>query len=155
MINPIKDITIGELFGSIVVAVTVISGFIQFSPIKINPWTWLAKKIGSAVNEDVFKELDALHQNIEGVKNDFEKLQDAFDERNAVECRRVILRFSDEILHGVLHSKEHYNEVLNCATEYDQFCLAHPDFKNHLTVSAINIITAKYTSHMQNNDFLQ
>ena len=34
------------------------AGIIQIAPIKLNPYSWLAKKIGNALNTDVIKQLD-------------------------------------------------------------------------------------------------
>ena len=40
----LEELTIGELLGWGSAAVVALSGVVEFSKIKINPWTWLARQ---------------------------------------------------------------------------------------------------------------
>jgi len=66
----------------------VLSIIIQIAPIKINPWSWLARCIGRAINKDVIEKVDEIDKKVIG-------LEQKTDERNATLCRTHILRFGD------------------------------------------------------------
>lgn len=112
---------------------------VQLAPVKIDPWTWLARKIGHAINGDVISRLD--------------KLEKSFEERAAKDARIRILRFGDEILHGVHHSKEHFDQILQDITEYEQYCDAHKDFKNNMTVLTTRHIMETYSECLEERKF--
>lgn len=113
---------------------------VQLSPIKIDPWTWLARKVGHAINGDVIDRLD--------------KLENTFEERAAKDARIRILRFGDEILHGVHHSKEHFDQILQDITEYEQYCRDHPDFVNNMTVLTTKHIMETYSACFEGHSFM-
>ena len=61
----IFDLSVGEMVGYLTTGVVAISAFVQISPIKINPWTWLAKKIGRAINGEVLNRVEALGEQVQ------------------------------------------------------------------------------------------
>jgi hypothetical protein len=75
-------------------------------------------------------------------------------ERNAVECRTRILRFGDEILHEMEHSKEHFDQILRDITSYEHYCNSHPNFPNNNTVITTQIIKDTYRKRWDEHDFL-
>ena len=120
---------------------------VQISPIKVDPWSWLARKIGRAMNGELLDRMD----NLEGV---VKSIREIGDERAAKATRVRILRFGDEILHGVEHSKEHYDQILQDITEYEQYCKDHPEFKNNMTVLTTQRIMSTYSELWEENRFL-
>ena len=120
---------------------------LQLSPIKIDPWTWIARKIGRAVNGELLERMDKLEKVVEtmGAKS---------DEQAAKATRIRILRFGDEILHGIHHSKEHFDQILQDITEYQQYCMEHPDFVNNMTVLTTKHIMEVYSACFEDNKFL-
>lgn len=66
---------------------------IEIIPIKINPWTWLARKIGKAILGDVTEQLSGISEQL---KSHIE--EDAKDKAKRLRVR--ILRFADELLQG-------------------------------------------------------
>lgn len=120
---------------------------IQIAPIKVNPWTWVARAIGRAINEEVIQKVDRLEKNLQGLKDDT-------DELKAKECRIRILRFGDEILHDVKHSKEHFDQVLQDVTDYELYCSEHPEFKNGMTAITTNRIKSTYEECFKEHSFL-
>ena len=119
---------------------------IQIVPIKINPWTWLAKKIGKAVNEELIERVDNLEKTVTN-------MQDSAAEREAKATRIRILRFGDEILHGVNHSKEHFDQTLLDITEYQQYCREHPNFLNNMTELTSKQIMETYSACFDKRKF--
>ena len=138
----IKDI----LFGSGGVAVIAMT-LLQVSKININPWSWLAKSIGKAINGEVISKVDKLER-------DLTKLRDTIDEREAVNCRTRILRFGDEVRHGERHSKDHFDQTLRDIVAYERYCEAHPDFLNNITEITSSRIKEIYRRCLEENDFL-
>lgn len=120
---------------------------VQLAPIKLNPWTWVAKAVGRAINGEVIEKVNALSKDL----NEFKAV---CDKREAEQRRMQILRFGDEILHGVQHSKEHFDQILLDCTYYEQFCDDHPYFANGVAVQTIALIKSTYMSCMEEKTFL-
>ena len=114
---------------------------VQVSPLKINPWSWLGEVLGRFLG-------------IKEIKKSLDNHIQMDDERNVKQCRMRILRFSDEILQGKPHTKEHYDEVLDDITEYERYCDTHPGYKNSKAGMAIRNIEARYQLHLRDRSFL-
>lgn len=143
-----------ELIGVIGAIIVGISAVIQISPIRINPWSWVAKKIGRAINSELFTEMNEFKSDISGIKDDIAEVKKDADERNAKADRTKILRFGDELLHDVEHSKEHFDEILMCITEYTEYCNKHREFKNNITEETTKHIIRAYKRCMEEKTFL-
>ena len=127
----------------IAVCAVVIMSLVEVSPIKINPWSW----IGNIFNKGVITKMEKIEQDVADVKKEVA-------ESSAVTSRYRILRFNDEILHEVKHTKEHFDQILLDIDVYDGFCEQHPDFKNNLAVMAIKNIKQVYQKCSKDNSFL-
>lgn len=125
----------------------VVLTLIQIAPVKINPWGWLAKKIGKAINGEVIEKVGKLETDINALRGEAA-------EKAARDCRVRILRFGDEILHNEKHSKEHFDQILQDITDYDLYCEAHPNFKNNMTAMTTSHIKETYEKCMDNHSFL-
>lgn len=78
------------------------------------------------------------------VKKSINKLGDRINENQAVLARTHILRFDDELLNDVKHSKEYFSQTLQDIDVYEVFCMDHPNFKNSYATAAINHIRSTY-----------
>ena len=47
----------GEILGWSGGTLLLLMTFVQIAPIKVNPWSWLSKKIGRAINGEVLNEI--------------------------------------------------------------------------------------------------
>lgn len=121
---------------------------IQIAPIKMNPWSAIAKAIGKAINADVLKELDT-------VKKDLADHVKANEVRNADEHRTRILRFNNELLRDISHTKEEFIGVLADIDFYERYCRDHKDYKNNRAVHAIANISRSYDERLRKHDFLR
>lgn len=106
---------------------------IQLTPIKINPWSKIAKIIGKALNTEVM---------------------DKLNESEATNCRYRILRFDDEIRHKVKHTEEHFNQIMEDIDNYERYCSSHPNYKNSKAVSAIENTRRTFEKCRRENSFL-
>lgn len=139
--------SIAELLGYGGGVIFALMSLIQLSPIKINPWSWLAKTIGGAINTEVTKELVEIKK-----KLDDHVTQD--DRRNADGHRTRILHFNNELLRDIAHTKEEFIEVLAEIDAYEDFCKAHPEYPNNRAVLAIENIRETYKERLKKHDFL-
>ena len=130
--------------GAIILLMTIV----QITPIKLNPWTWLGRLIGRAINGEVLEKVEALSQDVKNNKADD-------DEQWASLSRSHILRFGDEIRHRVSHSKEHFDQILLDISKYESYCEAHPEYKNNIATATINQIKNTYQKCLENDDFLK
>ena len=125
----------------------VILTLLQIAPIKINPWTWIARAIGRAINGEVIAEVHTLRDDIKRNKEDD-------DEQWASLSRSHILRFGDELLHGVAHSKEHFDQILLDISKYEKYCKTHPEYLNNIANATIKQIKSTYQRCLEENSFL-
>ena len=136
-----------ELFlsggGILLVTMTLI----QVAPIKVNPWSTIAKAVGRAINGEVIAKVEQLERDLEGMK-------EAQEERDAISCRSRILHFGDETIHGVRHTKEHFDQILLDITNYERYCDSHPNFENNTTVLTSQRIKDIYENCLKSADFL-
>lgn len=88
------------------------------------------------------------------IRKDVHELRNALAEDRATNARIRILRFSDEVRHGVLHSKESFDQVNLDIDTYNRYCESHPEYKNNRAVMAIANIKRVYAKCLENNGFL-
>lgn len=125
----------------------ILFSLVEIAPVKLNPWSALAKALGRAVNADLLKELSATKAALEEhIRLD--------DERNADGHRAKILAFNTELLRGIDHTREDFIEVLAEIDQYESYCRAHPDYKNNRARHAVANIGRVYDDRLAKHDFL-
>lgn len=122
------------------VSLLVLMTLVQIAPVKVNPWSWLARAIGRAINAEVIAKMDA------HITTD--------DRRTADGHRARILHFNNELLRSIGHTKEEFIEVLHEIDLYEKYCRENPDYPNNRAVMAIKNIERVYAERMQKHDFL-
>lgn len=83
--------------------------------------------------KDKLKELE---KKVDGTNEKIDKVDAKIDMNQAVLARTHILRFSDELKNGIEHSAEYFRQQLDDCDTYDEYCEAHPNFKNSYTMVA-------------------
>lgn len=78
------------------------------------------------------------------VKKSIKALDDRVAQNQAILARTHILRFDDELLNDVKHSKEYFSQTLRDIDVYEAYSAEHPDFKNSFASAAINHIRKTY-----------
>ena len=157
---------IGNNIGEITaIGVVSLMSIIQVSKIEINPWTWVARKIGNAINHDISDQIkgveeranermDAFEHAIEEMKEQQDEDRAATNEYRAISSRVRILRFNEELLRKQKHSKESFDQALLDITDYEHYCNNNPTFQNERAVLAIQNIERCYQRCLEESDFL-
>lgn len=125
----------------------IILTVVQISPIKLNPWSWLARTIGKALNKDMAERIESLETRMVA-------LEKADERRDIVNSRTRILRFGDEVLHHQKHTKDHFDQILRDIVVYERYCEEHPDFENGVTGLTSRRIKDVYERCLEEDDFL-
>lgn len=120
---------------------------VQIAPVKINPWSWLGKRVGKMLNGEVLDKVDKLG-------SDVQHLQERYGEHEAKAARVRILQFGDELYQNQLHTKERFDQILEDVSDYEDYCRAHPDFPNEKTVMTVERIKAVYQECLKEHSFL-
>ncbi len=136
-----------ELLGGGAGALALALTLVQLAPVKINPWSAIARAVGRAVNADLEKELREIKTRLNAhIESD--------DRRAADGHRARILHFNNELLRGIEHTKEEFIEALADIDAYEDYCRANPDYPNNRAVLAIKNIQSSYMERLQKHDFL-
>lgn len=98
---------------------------------------------------------DSVSAEVAGLRKDVGKLAGELAEDRATNARIRILGFSDEVRHGVRHSKESFDQVNLDIDTYRRYCDDHPDYKNNRAVMAIANIERVYADCLRKQDFLE
>lgn len=132
------------------VVLVVVLSLIEVSKIEINPWSWL----GNIFNRELRNKIDSQATQIDKLSQKVSNIQNEVNENSAMSSRYRILRFDDEIRHEVVHTKEHYDQIIVDIDIYEQFCKRNPEFRNNLAHMAIANIKKMYDKHNADNSFL-
>ena len=151
----------GIALGIIFVAMSLI----QVSKIEINPWSWLAGKIGNAINHNISEQIKGVEKRANDRMDNFEAAlksirttqtndREAANQYRAISSRVRILKFNEELLQNIQHSKEMFDQVLYDVTLDNNYCKNHPDFENDKATLAIQNVRRCYQKCLEEHDFI-
>lgn len=135
-------------------AVAVVMTLVQVAPIKVNPWSAVAKLIGNALNKGVAERITSLEDSFKQLDRKTDMVSEELARQAAISARSKILRFGDEIRINARHSKEHFDQILRDIDAYENYCHNHPHFENNVTQITSAHIKAVYSDLLVKNDFL-
>lgn len=134
-------------------AVLVFMTLVQIAPIKINPWSAIARAIGRALNKDVLDKLKTLEDEQKVIKSEVASQKAISDKREADGWRADILRFNMELVKHTKHTREDYIEILDIIDKYETYCDSHKEYENNRAVHAVANIERCYDDRLKNDDF--
>ena len=144
LIESISELTVGEIVRYLALCIVGISAVVEKTSKTIKPLTKLAKAIGRAINGELMEKVDSMEKTfdskVDGLEQKIEKMDQNDKLQRAKDARTRVLRFGDELIHDVRHTKEHFDDVLRDITEYEKYCDEHPRFENdqmHITAEHI------------------
>lgn len=127
---------------------------VEVSPIKINPWSGLAKWLGRAINGEVLSTMQIIQTAQKAQADALAAHIKADDERNADTLRMRVLHFNNELLRGDRHTREDFIEILAVIDAYEQYCKNHPNYRNNRASHAVANIGRVYDERLKLRDFL-
>lgn len=144
IVKAIANLTVGEFISYLALFLGAVATIVEKTSKTIKPLTNLAKRIGRAINGELMAKVDSMEQKfdlkVDTLNQKIEKMDEEEQLQRAKDARTRVLRFGDELLHDVLHTKEHFDDVLRDITFYEKYCDDHPEFENdqmHITAEHI------------------
>lgn len=129
--------------------------FIKIPKVEVNIWQLLGKALSKGLVGPVMEEIKKMDAKIDSVDSKLEQHIENSGAAEATSARNRILRFSDEIICGQQHTKEHFRDVLLTIDAYEDYCREHPDFPNNRCLIAIQNIKDEYMDKCKNNSFVK
>lgn len=117
------------------------------------PWTALFTFIGKLITKDFAETQQRMIERMDALSDKVEDVARSVDETRAIAARVRILRFGDDLLEGKTHSKDTFDQTLLDIDNYERYCKAHSDFKNHVTESTSAFIQEQYRERLRKHDF--
>lgn len=131
-IKEILDIAYGSTFFQLIFVMLICS--VRIPKVEINVWGMIGKVLNKNLDEKISKIEDLLTQHIE--EEEFYKVTSA---------RKRILRFSDDLMQGIEHTEEYFEDILSDIDFYEKYCNSHPDYANNKAVLSIASIKDYYS----------
>lgn len=98
---------------------------------------------------------DSIGEKIDKLTEMVKEVSERVDASSATNARTRVLRFDDELINGVHHSREYFQQTLEEIDTYETYCQKHPEFKNNACVLAIEHIRRVYSHLQDSNGFVQ
>ena len=98
---------------------------------------------------------DKTAEKIDKIMELIKDVSERVDNGAATNARTRILRFDDELINGVHHSKEYFQQTLEEIDTYETYCGKHPQYRNNACTLAIEHIRRVYTRLLDEGGFLQ
>lgn len=135
-------------------AIALVMTLIQITPIKINPWSKVARGIAKLFTGDVTKKLDTLEKKLDTVD---QRLNEHIEESAAIDLRNrreSILDFASALAEGKRrYTREQYEQMLKECDSYDMYC-TEKRFKNAVAEESMALIRQSYAEKLRDNSFL-
>lgn len=98
---------------------------------------------------------DKTAEKIDKIMEIVTEVSERVDANSATNARTRILRFDDELINGVHHSREYFQQTLEEIDVYEAYCDKHPKYKNNACVLATEHIRRVYTRLLDEGGFTQ
>ena len=135
--------TTAELIVGIVLAIIASSGL----------WGLIQFLIGR--RDKTAEKIDETNKKIDKVMDKVIEVSERVDANSATNARTRILRFDDELINGIHHSREYFQQTLEEIDTYEEYCDRHPKYRNNACTLAIEHIRRVYTKLLDEGGFIQ
>lgn len=130
---------LNEIFGVSGGVALILLTLIQIAPIKINPWSAIAKAIGRAINGDLIRAVNQVSESVD--QNEIDRL------------RWEILDFSNSCQNGRRHTREEFDHIIRMHEKYESI-LTRRNESNGQVDMAYDYIKTLYQKCLIERDFL-
>lgn len=118
---------------------------IQIVPVKVDPWTYILKWVGSVINGGVKAQIMALDKKID-------KTRKMAEEDRAEEMRWDIREFAEGCKHGEHHTKEEWRHVIAQLERYEAYVKKY-NIVNGVIKEETKYLRRLYETRNTKNDF--
>ena len=155
--------TLWDLTKDIANIVTILSFVVEFTPIKLNPLSYMFTKFGKAINKDLEAEIKNLENDVIVLGNTLQKTEASLvekiesndrkqTERYIKQLRGNILNFSNSCMKGELHTKNEFENIIEAHMEYVEL-IDSLGLTNGVVELEFRFITEEYNKHIRENSF--
>lgn len=130
---------LSEILSAGGIGAVLILTLIQIAPIKINPWSAIAKAIGRAINGDLTRAVNQVSESVD--QNEIDRL------------RWEILDFSNSCQNGRRHTREEFDHIIRMHEKYESI-LTRRNESNGQVDMAYDYIKTLYQKCLIERDFL-
>ena len=130
---------LNEIFGVSGGGALILLTLIQIAPVKINPWSAIAKAIGRAINGDLIRAVNQVSESVD--QNEIDRL------------RWEILDFSNSCQNGRRHTREEFDHIIKMHEKYESI-LTRRNESNGQVDMAYDYIKTLYQKCLIERDFL-
>ena len=95
---------------------------------------------------------DKTAEKLDSIIKAVREVSERVDANSATLARTHILRFDDELINGIHHSREYFQQTLEDVDTYERYCVSHPAYSNNTCRLAIEHIKRVY-SDLQEKGF--
>ena len=96
---------------------------------------------------------DKTGEKLDSIIQAVHEISERVDANSATLARTHILRFDDELINNVQHTREYFQQILDDVDTYEKYCATHPDYKNNMCTMAIEHIRRVYGKLQDNRGF--
>lgn len=133
--------------------VVIVSLFIQFTPIKLNPWSALFKWVGKTITGDACKKIDALVLKVDKIDQDVSKINQDVTNNEKDRIRWEILDFANSCRNNRRHTRDEFQHIVALNDKYMDL-LKKTNDKNGVFELEYDYIQKIYAERLEKNDFL-
>lgn len=131
---------------NLTLSIVFVLSMIEISPIKINPWGYIAKLFKKAVVGEISEKIDCMEKKIGSIEK-------VVADSKVDQMRWDILDFSNSCRNGRKHSREEWMHLIDQITKYDQIC-TEMNIENGVIEIESKYLKELYKDRLKQNDFL-
>lgn len=169
--DAIRDFIDKITAGDVMLFVTFVSIFLEVTPIKFNPLSFLANKIGTAFHHSVDsrieeydrtlqEKIDKIDQQIDELqkqnKEQFKLLQNQSRDIDVAEVNRLkleILNFGNKLSRQYKFTAEEYHTIMDCYTRYHDIIDKYDDMQNGKIDVEYKTIVTHFSQNKDSGEF--
>lgn len=136
------------------VILLILSVGVEFTPIKLNPWSAILGWIGSKLNSKMNAKLAEIETKVDKLDTSLEKHIAESAVKEIKDTRRDILEFCNSCMNGRKHTKEQFEFVIKQCDDYEKY-IEENHVKNGVVDAAIKEIRRLNSKCIQENSYLK